>query len=113
MVGMPDELEAPPAQIRAHAGSVRLVADGVELAREAAASVQLGREAYGQLCQFLPGMFDEVQQAAIDALAEAVGSLEETALELAAAAGGYQDTDEDSAGELDRLHPGGGGAEAV
>jgi hypothetical protein len=78
---MPEELEAPPQEIRTHAGSVRQVGDAVELARSAAAQVQLGREAYGQLCQFLPGMFDEVQQAAVDALAAAVGSLDEARTE--------------------------------
>lgn len=102
---MPEEVRVPPEKLRRHAQRVERVTEDVGLAREAGVHVQLGREAYGQLCQFLPGRFDEVQQAAIDAMVAAQDALTEAAHKVRSAASGYEVTDEHSAVELGRISP--------
>jgi hypothetical protein len=76
--------------LRGHAGAVGRVADAVAQARAAAAHVSLGREAYGQLCQFLPGMLEQTTTAAVDTLAAAVEVARETGGRLQAVASRYE-----------------------
>jgi hypothetical protein len=77
-----------------HAATVEHVADGIEQGRGAAASVQLGRDAYGRLCQLVPSLLDPVQNSVIAALGEAAGSLQQTADNLRGVARGYDNSDQ-------------------
>jgi uncharacterized protein YukE len=104
----PDGVRVDPEAVRAHGETVREIAAGVDQARAAAAQVYMGREAYGQLCQFLPGMFDETQSAAVDALTEASSALDETATKLGTGALQYETTDQAAATGLDAYQPGNG-----
>lgn len=76
----------PPAAVTAHAGAVDQVADGMERGRAAATHVQLGGEAYGKLCAFLPGLIDRLADPAIEALTECTAALRESAANLRTAA---------------------------
>jgi uncharacterized protein YukE len=94
--------------VRAHGETVGQIAADVDQARAAAAQVYMGREAYGQLCQFLPNMFDETQSAAVEALTEASSALDETATKLGTGALQYEATDQAAASGLDTYRPGNG-----
>jgi hypothetical protein len=91
-----DTLRMPFADVRRHAGSVDDASAGTDTARSATAQVQLGDQAYGMLCQFLPGLLDLVANSAVNALAASVGALSETASKLRTAAGGHESTDDAS-----------------
>ena len=97
---MPGGTEVSPEALHAHAGTVARIAADVDQARGAAAHVTMGREAYGVLCQFLPGMFEQTQSAAVDALRDTAAALDDTAAGLRAAARDYTHTDAAAAGGL-------------
>lgn len=99
------EVQLPFDAVRRHAASVDGVARDVDLARAATASVQLGREAYGKLCQFLPTLLEPVAGAAVDALTESVASLQETATNLRTTADRAQSTDRTAARRVDSAGP--------
>jgi hypothetical protein len=91
---MGDEtVRMPFADVRRHAGAVDDASDGTETARSATAQVQLGDQAYGMLCQFLPGLLDLVANSAVTAMATSVSALSQTAGKLRTAAGGHESTD--------------------
>lgn len=74
-----DGLEFPAAAVRQHATSVDGIADAVRQARSAVHEVTMDGQAYGQLCQFLPGLLSPIFALAIGALDDADDSLRETA----------------------------------
>ncbi|MEV6815510.1 type VII secretion target [Micromonospora sp. NPDC051296] len=84
--------------LRRHAGSVDEVAEMVDQCRRAAGSVQLGRHAYGRLCQLIPSLLDPVQRATVNALNEAADALQRTADDVRTVARHYESGDQDVAG---------------
>ncbi|WP_196255639.1 type VII secretion target [Micromonospora sp. WMMC415] len=97
--------EVDSLELHTHAGAVDGVADVVDQCRRAAASVHLGRDAYGRLCQLIPSLLHPVQEAAVDALNEATGALQGTADDLRSVAGRY---DSDDRGVARLFHRGAG-----
>lgn len=83
-----------------HATTVDEVAAQVVQGRSAAASVQLGRDAYGFLCQAIPSLLDPLQSATVSALQEAADSLQRSADDLRTTARAYTDADERTAGDF-------------
>ncbi|GGM51579.1 hypothetical protein GCM10011608_40630 [Micromonospora sonchi] len=96
MVGEPG-FDVDSRALRQHAGSVDGVAEMVDQCRRAAGSVQLGRHAYGRLCQLIPSLLDPVQQATTNALHEATDALRRTADDVQASAIRYESGDQDVA----------------
>ncbi|GIJ25139.1 hypothetical protein Vqi01_03010 [Micromonospora qiuiae] len=96
MVGEPG-FDVDGQALRQHAGSVDEVAEMVDQCRRAAGSVQLGRHAYGRLCQLIPSLLDPVQQATVNALNEATDALQRTADDLRATANRYESGDQNVA----------------
>jgi len=94
------EVQAPA--LTGHAATVDQLADAVEQARSAAASVQLGRHAYGRLCQLVPTLLDPIQASTVTALGDAVRALQQSADDLRAVAGRYEDTDRHAADRFGR-----------
>jgi hypothetical protein len=91
---MPGEyLGFPPAEIHRHAGSVEAIADAVREARSAAHEVAMDTQAYGQLCQFLPGILSPIFGLATGALNDADDALRETAAKLRSTVGEVTATD--------------------
>ncbi|MFI7609383.1 type VII secretion target [Micromonospora sp. NPDC049366] len=83
--------------LRTHAAVVDGVADVAEQCRRVAGSVQVGRDAYGRLCQLMPVLLEPVQETVIDTLGEAVGVLQGSADGLRAAADRYDGGDQEVA----------------
>ena len=97
---MADEVRFPAAAVQQHAGSVDGVADAVELARSAVHQVTMDTQAYGQLCQFLPGLLSPIFSLAVGALGDADDALRETATNLQAVVARTTATDETAAGRV-------------
>ncbi|MDI6097239.1 type VII secretion target [Actinoplanes sp. NEAU-A12] len=90
----------PAAVVRQHAGAVSEAADQMAVARSAVREVSMDHQAYGEICQFLPGMLSPLFSGAVDILNGAVDALSETALKLRATAASMEAVDVDSAGRL-------------
>jgi hypothetical protein len=103
-----DDVQFPAAAVRQHAAGVDGIADAVRLARSAVHETSMDTQAYGQLCQFLPGLLSPLFALATGALGDAGESLQEAADNLRAAAAGTTATDQDAARRLMAAggHPG-------
>ncbi|MEU8213749.1 type VII secretion target [Micromonospora sp. NPDC049044] len=99
------ELHMSVAAVIRHAATVDDAADKMETARGAAAYVQLGAEAYGQICGFLPRLIDPVADRVVTALGESAVALRDAAANLRAAAAATEATDAASARRIN--HSGG------
>ncbi|UQU67766.1 hypothetical protein COUCH_16460 [Couchioplanes caeruleus] len=95
-----DEVRFSAAAAQQHAANVDGIADAVRLARSAVRQVTMDTEAYGQLCQFLPGLLSPVFSLAIGALDDADDALRETAANLRLVADETTTTDEAVAGRV-------------
>ena len=80
-----------------HAATVDSVADAVREARGAVHEISMDAQAYGQLCQFLPGLLTPLFGLATTALDRAAGALGDTAAGLRTTAGQVGATDAASA----------------
>ena len=91
------EMRVPVAAVQRHAGSADTAADGIETGRAAAAHVQMGAEAYGQICAFLPNLINPLADRTVAALGELASGLHETATRLRTVASSTESTDTASA----------------
>jgi hypothetical protein len=90
-----------------HAAVVGEVADQMAQARSALHEITMDRQAYGELCQFLPELLSPLFGSAVEVLNDAVDALSETALDLRTTTSDVQDTDADNARRLtDTAGPG-------
>ena len=93
-------VEFPAASILQHAAAVSETSDRMAQAKSAVREVTMDGQAYGQLCQFLPGLLSPIFGSATEVMNDAVEALEETALKLRATATAMAATDVDSARRL-------------
>lgn len=94
---MTSPMEMPIDAVRRHAGSVRQVASSVETAHQAANQVYLDVGAFGQICSFVPGLFDPVLRSAVEAIADSALALEDLSDKLRSAADHAEATDQAAA----------------
>jgi excreted virulence factor EspC (type VII ESX diderm) len=92
-----EDVQFPAAAVQQHAGSLDALADMVHQARSAVREVTMDTQAYGQLCQFLPGLLSPIFALAVRALGDTDDSLRETANSLRSAASSSTATDESAA----------------
>jgi len=90
-------VQFPAAAVRQHAAAVRDASDQMTQARSAVRETTMDSHAYGQLCQFLPGLLSPVFGSAVEVMNDAVDALEETALKLQATATAMDAADAHSA----------------
>lgn len=102
MAAVTSPLEMPIDAVRRHANSVRQVASSVETAHQAANQVYLDVGAFGQLCSFVPSLFDPVLRSAVEAIADAASSLEDMSDKLRLAADYAEAADEASEAVVQR-----------
>jgi hypothetical protein len=89
-----DRMRLPAGAVHQHAGTVHEISERMRQARAAVGEVSIDSQAYGQLCQFLPGALAPVFEAAAGAMGSSVEALAETAVELRAVAVTAEATDE-------------------
>ncbi|UQU64320.1 ESX-1 secretion-associated protein [Couchioplanes caeruleus] len=94
------EFQVNPASLVEHAGEIDRIGDGISTAADAGHAVQTDAGAYGQLCQFVPGLLNGLQQAMIDGMATAAGSAHETADAVRSVAAAYEGADTAAADRL-------------
>jgi hypothetical protein len=94
-------VQFPAASVLRHAAAVRDASDRMTQARSAVHEVTMDNHAYGQLCQFLPGLLSPIFGSAVEVLNDAVDALEETALKLHATATAMETADVGGARRLD------------
>jgi hypothetical protein len=105
-----DEVRFPGYLVERHAGSVDNVADSMQTARSAVHDVTMDTGAYGQLCQFLPGILSPVFDLGLDALYKTVDVLSETAASLRTTAAEMSETDAASGRRISKAGDGNGPA---
>jgi hypothetical protein len=108
-----DHVQFPGLVVEQHAGRVEQVGDAMDLARSAVRDVTMDAGAYGQLCQFLPGMLSPVFGIGVDALHSAVDVLHETAASLRTTAASMSAADTAGARRIRRAGDGDGGSPAL
>ena len=79
---MADHVQFPAYRVEQHALTVDDVHNAMQTARSAVHEVTMDNGAYGQLCQFLPGILSGVFGAGLDAMYQTVDVLQETATNL-------------------------------
>ena len=90
-----------------HASTVSAIGDEVVTAAQAGRVVRPSSEAYGKLCVMVPAMLAGLQDALVDGVSSAAGSLHDTASRLRATAEGYAAADQQSADAFNRIRAGG------
>ncbi|MET8148282.1 hypothetical protein ACIBSW_26950 [Actinoplanes sp. NPDC049668] len=97
---MSGSVEFPAAAVLQHAAAVSEASDRMAQAKAAVHEVTMDSQAYGQLCQFLPGLLSPVFASTLEVINDAVDALTETALKLHATAAAMDTTDSGSADRL-------------
>lgn len=97
---MSSGMQFPAEAVRLHAAAVSEAAERMAVARSAVHEVSMDRQAYGEICQFLPGLLSPLFGGAVEVLNGAVESLSETALKLRATAATIEAADVGSARRL-------------
>jgi len=92
-----DEVQFSADAANRHATSVDGVADAMRHARSAVHEVTMDSQAYGVLCQFLPGMLSPLFTLASTVLSTSATALGETAAALRTTATEMESTDTSSA----------------
>ena len=102
-------IQLPIESVQQHAVSVDRLSAVMDTARQAASAVTMDSQAYGQLCQFLPGILNGVFDLAVDAMRDSAEVLRHTATTLNTGATVTSDT---SVASARLLRAAGGGAPA-
>lgn len=91
---MPDEMNVVIESLRTHASKVDGVADRLDTAVAASQQVSLDNDAYGILCRPFAWMLDPVEEMGVEALRNAVKSMQQVADDVRATAEDYQQVDD-------------------
>jgi hypothetical protein len=91
----------PADSVRRHAGAVAAACDQMAQTQSAVREVTMDSQAYGRLCQFLPGLLSPLFGVAAGVLGDARGALDETASQLRTTADAMDVTDAGSARRVD------------
>jgi hypothetical protein len=100
-----EAVQFPADSVRQHAGTVDGIAADVEQARGAAGEVTMDTQAYGILCQFLPGLLTPIFAVASSALSSSADALHETATDLRSTADQMDGTDQAAARRVTAAGP--------
>ena len=90
-------VQFPADSMLQHAAAVGDASEQMMRARSAVREVTMDSRAYGQLCQFLPGLLSPLFGSAVEVMNDAVESLGESALKLRATAAAMEAADAGSA----------------
>lgn len=91
---MPEGFDVTPDELRSHADRLDGLRERLDAAFDAASSVTLGTEAYGQICQFFVPIVQAVSSPGVESLSQAASAMTSTADGVRATATSYATTDE-------------------
>ena len=95
-----EQIQVSSADLVSHAGEVDRIGDGLTVASQAGVAIRADAGAYGQLCQIVPALLNELQQAVVDGIATAAESVHDTADRLRTVAADYDAADRNAADRL-------------
>src|SRR3954454_940692 len=98
---MSPDVQFPADAVLRHAAAVDEASEQMTQVRSAVGEVAMDSQAYGQLCQFLPGLLSPLFGSAVQVMIGAVESLGETALKLRTTAATVQASDAGNARRLE------------
>ncbi|RRO12983.1 ESX-1 secretion-associated protein [Saccharopolyspora rhizosphaerae] len=102
---MADEMNVVVEDLRAHASKVEGVVDQLNTAVDASQQVSMDNDAYGVLCRPFAWMIDLAEQNGVDALREAVTSMQRIAEDVRATAEDYQQVDDGGSELMSGVRP--------
>ncbi|TNH24926.1 ESX-1 secretion-associated protein [Micromonospora orduensis] len=88
-----DGIQVDPDALTSHACHIDRLADRVDTARRAGQHVQLGADAYGQLCALMPVLLDGLQRTLVAGIGAAAESARDTSDRLRTGADRYRASD--------------------
>jgi hypothetical protein len=94
-------VQFPAEAVLRHAAAAGDASEQMARARSAVREVVMDSQAYGQLCQFLPGLLSPLFDGSAQVMNGAVEALGETALKLRTTATAMQAADTSSAGRVE------------
>jgi len=94
------QVQVNSADLVVHATAVDRIGHGLTVAAQAGEIVRTDTGAYGQLCQMVPALLNELQQAMVDGMNTAAGSVHDTADALRSVAADYDTADGNAADRL-------------
>jgi excreted virulence factor EspC (type VII ESX diderm) len=97
---MSEGVRFPAEAVLRHAAAADDASDQIARARSAVREVTMDSQAYGQLCQFLPGLLSPLFDDAAQVMNGAVEALGETAAKLRRTATAMRAADTSSAGRV-------------
>jgi hypothetical protein len=99
-------VEVRGEELRGHASTVDQLAARAQRASEAVRFVRLDRDAYGQICAFVPTLLGSVQANLQDVAEAASAALRGSAAALRVAAAAYEASDANAVERLNAAAPG-------
>ncbi|KAB1946726.1 ESX-1 secretion-associated protein [Micromonospora sp. ALFpr18c] len=88
-----DGIQVDPDGLTSHAGRLDRIADRLDTARQAGQHVQVGADAYGQLCAIMPTLLDGLGRTLINGIGAAAASVHDTSDRLRVSADRYRASD--------------------
>ncbi|MEU5850379.1 type VII secretion target [Saccharopolyspora shandongensis] len=100
---MAEGFQMPAEQLRAHADRLDGHASAIGQAADAGRSVQLGTDAYGMICQFLPPILDSTAETVLSTTSATHDAVSALSAALRDAVADHEATDAEIATGLQRL----------
>ncbi|MCG8916698.1 type VII secretion target [Actinokineospora sp. PR83] len=91
---MPDGYGVLVGELGAHASKLAALHDKLDQALQAANQVNLGSQAYGQICQFFVPIVQSVSTPAVESISESAQTMDATAQGVRDTAGSYANTEQ-------------------
>lgn len=96
------EFQVDSAALVAHAGEVDRIGDDLSTVAQAGETVRTDTGVYGQLCQIVPLLLNDLQQFMVGGVSTAASSAHDTAGALRSVAAEYDEADRSAADRLRR-----------
>jgi hypothetical protein len=94
------QFQVTSSDLGSHAARVDTIGDGLGVAKEAGEATRVDTGAYGQLCQLVPALLNDLQTRLVDGIGGAEAAAHETADALRATAADYETADSNAADRL-------------
>jgi Excreted virulence factor EspC, type VII ESX diderm len=97
------QFQVNSSDLVSHAAEVDGIGDGLDTAKQAGAAVRVDTGAFGQLCQFVPALLNDLQTRLIDGIGSAVTAAHDTADALRSTAADYDAADGNTANRMRKI----------
>jgi hypothetical protein len=95
-----EEFQVDSAALHGHAAEVDRIGDGLSTAAQAGEVIRTDIGAYGQLCQLVPALLNDLQLVMVDGMNSAAAAAHDTADALRSVAADYDTADTSASDRL-------------